>query len=192
MPSATPLTVFYRPVMIFIDGGYLREGLKREFNDDNITLDGFTSFVLYLAGFVGKYGRIKGEVIRTYYYDAIVDEREKEKRQEQTSFFSRIRNVPFCTVRLGRLIKTEQDYRQKGVDILMAIDMLTKAYANHYEIAILFAGDGDFVDLVEAVKDAGKRVYGAYFEEHISEDLFESFDLPIMLTGEQLKVLISK
>ena len=72
----------------------------------------------------------------------------------------------------------------------MAIDMLTKAYANQYEIAMLVAGDGDFVDLVEAVKDAGKRVYGAYIFEHVSEVLFESFDLPIVLTREYLKQLI--
>ena len=181
----------YRPVMIFIDGGYLREGLKKEFDDDRISLEGFQSLVLYLVGLVG-YAKIKGELIRTYYYDAIVDETEKEKRQEQSSFFTMMRNLPFCTVRLGRLVKTGEGYRQKGVDIMMAIDMLSKAYANHYEIAILLAGDGDFVDLVEAVKDAGKRIYGAYLEEHVSENLLEGFDLPIMLTREQLKWLISK
>ncbi|MBS7648435.1 NYN domain-containing protein [Candidatus Bathyarchaeota archaeon] len=79
-----------------------------------------------------------------YYYDTIVDETEQEKRQEQNSFFSIIRSMPLCTVRLGQLIKTEEGYRQKGVDILMAIDMLSKAYENQYDITILLAGDGDF------------------------------------------------
>lgn len=184
-------TPSYRPVMIFIDGGYLREGFKKEFPDDRISIEGFQSLVNYLVGLVG-YGNIKGELIRTYYYDAIVNETEKEKRVEQNLFFARMRNVPFCTVRLGRLKKTREGYRQKGVDILMAIDMLSKAYANHYEIAILLAGDGDFVDLVEAVKDAGKRIYGAYLEKQISEDLLDSFDLAITLTKERLKLLISK
>lgn len=184
-------TPSYRPVMVFIDGGYLREGFKKEFPDDRISIEGFQSLVNYLVGLVG-YGNIKGELIRTYYYDAIVNETEKEKRVEQSSFFARMRNVPFCTVRLGRLKKTREGYRQKGVDILMAIDMLSKAYANHYEIAILLAGDGDFVDLVEAAKDAGKRIYGAYLEKQFSEDLLDRFDLAIALTKEQLKWLISK
>lgn len=181
----------YRSVMIFVDGGYLREGLKKEFGDDRISLGGFKVLVNHLIGRVGN-ARIRGELIRTYYYDAIVDESEKKKRQEQSSFFNQMQNLPLCTVRLGRLVKTAEGYRQKGVDIMMAIDMLSKAYANHYEIAILLAGDGDFVDLVEAVKDAGKRVYGAYLAEHVSKDLRESFDLMITLTEEELKSLISK
>ena len=131
-------TPSYRRVMIFIDGGYLRECLKRKFGNDTFSLNGFQDLVYYLINCV-KYGRIEGELIRTYYYDAIVDETEKDKRQAQKNFFSTLSNVSFCTVRLGRLIKTKGGYRQKGVDILMAIDMLTKAYENHYEIAILVA-----------------------------------------------------
>ena len=172
-------------------GGYLREGLKKEFGDDRISLEGFQGLVHFLVDLVG-YANIKGELVRTYYYDAIVDESEKKKRREQSLFFDMMRHVPFCTVRLGRLIKTGEGYRQKGVDIMMAIDMLSKAYANHYEIAILLAGDGDFVDLVEAVKDVGKRIYGAYVAEHVSKDLLESFDLAVTLTRENLKRLISK
>jgi len=73
----------------------------------------------------------------------------------------------------------------------MAIDMLTKAYENHYEIAILVAGDGDFVDLVEAVKDAGKRVCGAYIPDHVSDKLRESLDLRIDISEEILSKLIA-
>ena len=170
----------------------MREGLKREFGNDNITLDGFTEFIHGLNNLVGRYGFVKGELVRAYYYDAIVDEAEKEKRREQNEFFRKIRNVPFCTVRLGRLVGAGKNYRQKGVDILMAIDMLTKAYLGQYQIAVLVAGDADFVNLVEAVKDAGKRVYGVYFEQHISERLFESFDLPTSLKRQQLEAMISK
>jgi len=182
-------TPSYRQVMIFIDGGYLREYLKRKFGNDTFSLDGFQGFVNYLIQCV-KHGRIEGELIRAYYYDAMVDETEKDKRQAQKIFFSTLSHVPFCTVRLGRLVKTKEGYRQKGVDILMAIDMLTKAYENHYEIAILVAGDGDFADLIEAVKDTGKRVYGAYIPNNISEKLRECFDVPITLPENVLKSLI--
>jgi len=186
--GATPS---YRRVMIFIDGGYLRQGLIRKFGKDRFSMEGFQNLLQYLSGLVG-FGRVQGELIRTYYYDAIVDETEKEKRQEQKSFFSMMRNIPFCTVRLGQLIKTSEGYRQKGVDILMAIDMLSKAYENQYEIAILLAGDGDFISLVEAVKDAGKRICGAYLKEQVSNDLLESFDVRVNLTDDILKMLIPK
>ena len=92
--------------MIFIDGGYLREYLKRKFGNDTFSLDGFQGFVNYLIQCV-KHGRIEGELIRAYYYDAMVDETEKDKRQAQKLFFSMLSHAPFCTVRLGRLIKTK-------------------------------------------------------------------------------------
>lgn len=72
-------------------------------------------------------------------------------------------------------------FRQKGVDTLIALDMLSKAYENHYDSAILVAGDDDFLDVVHAVKNAGKKVYGAFFEKHISQDLKDSFDRRIHL-----------
>jgi uncharacterized LabA/DUF88 family protein len=40
---------------------------------------------------------------------------------------------------------------------------------NHYDIAILLSGDDDIQDIVKAVKNAGKRVFGAYFSKHISD-----------------------
>ena len=39
----------------------------------------------------------------------------------------------------------------------MAIDALTKAYQNQYDVAIFLLGDRDFIPLVEAVKDTGKK-----------------------------------
>lgn len=54
--------------------------------------------------------------------------------------------------------------------------MLTKAYENHYDWAILVAGDADFVSLVKAVKDTGKRVYGFYFDSNASQALKDCLD----------------
>lgn len=73
---------------------------------------------------------------------------------------------------------------------MLAIDMLTKAYEKHYDIALLLAGDGDFVDLVEAIKDTGKSVCGFYIPKHVGEKLLNSFDCCIELTDDRLKRLI--
>ena len=182
----------YRQVMIFVDGGYLRENIKKKWGNDVLAAGSFQTLTRLLIEHV-NYGNILGELIRTYYYDAIVDEKEKEEREKQSDFFGTLSKLPFCTVRLGRLKRAKNEpRRQKGVDILMAIDMLTKAYENHYEIAILVAGDGDFVDLVEAVKDAGKRVHGAYIKDHVDEKLLDSLDNHIVISDELLKKLAGK
>jgi uncharacterized LabA/DUF88 family protein len=54
--------------------------------------------------------------------------------------------------------------------------MLSKAYEDHYDIAVLISGDEDLLDVVTAVKNAGKRVYGAFIPSLISEELKYCFD----------------
>jgi len=185
--------------MVFIDGGYLREDLKKRYGKekDEFTIESFGS----LLGHKLLPSVSRSERIRTYYYDAIIEEstiekvkdREerkelREKREKQKAFFRPFYDLPFCDVRLGRLVYSKKEgLRQKGVDIKMAIDMLTKAYDGHYEFAILVAGDGDFADLVEAVKDAGRRVIGAYYKDNVSPELQKSFDYRIILNKGDLK-----
>ena len=57
------------------------------------------------------------------------------------------------------------------------MDMIKKAYQNQYEIAILFSGDEDLLDIVNAIKDSGKRVGGVYFKGSISESMLDAFDV---------------
>ena len=64
--------------------------------------------------------------------------------------------------------------------------MISKAYQDHYDIALLIAGDEDHLPVVEAVKNTGKRVYGAFFEGTVSQNLKESFDMPFILSQEWL------
>jgi uncharacterized LabA/DUF88 family protein len=103
---------------------------------------------------------------------------------KQDEYFKRIRMNNNYEVKLGRLIKTKgNNFRQKGVDVLLAIDMITKAFLNQYEIALLLGGDDDYVDLIKSIKDlTGKRVYGAYFERSASERLVESLDRRLILS----------
>ncbi|MCZ7355781.1 MAG: NYN domain-containing protein [Candidatus Methanoperedens sp.] len=131
------------------------------------------------------------ELVRVYYYDAIVDFRDdSEKHQEQESYFKRIQKINNYEVKLGRLIKTgknNNDYRQKGVDVLLAIDMISKAHLDHYDIALLLAGDDDYLDMVKSIKDfTGRRVYGAYFENSASKRLVEFFDMRIPMTDDMI------
>jgi len=100
------------------------------------------------------------------------EQSETHKYKEQTDYVHRIREHSHFEVGLGRLKKDGKGgFRQKGVDTLIAIDMLTKAYENQYDIAGLISGDEDLLDVVMAVKNTGKLVYGAHFSNHISEEL---------------------
>jgi uncharacterized LabA/DUF88 family protein len=121
-----------------------------------------------------------GDLIRTYFYDAIV-EPIHEKHAEQNEYHARIKSHGIQVV-LSRLKPSgnhgEGKLKQKGVDVRLAVDMITKAYQNHYDYAILLAEDDDFLDVVRAVKDnTGKRVLGIYFYDAVSSDLKDECDV---------------
>jgi uncharacterized LabA/DUF88 family protein len=69
-------------------------------------------------------------------------QKPKKNGKKLNTYFERIKETELYEVRLGRLIKDGSgSYKQKGVDVSMAIDMLTKAYESHYDVAVLLAGD---------------------------------------------------
>lgn len=59
--------------------------------------------------------------------------------------------------------KRDDTYVEKGVDTLLAVDMLSMAYKSAYDVAILVTADADFVPVVNEVKSFGKCVFNAYF-----------------------------
>jgi uncharacterized LabA/DUF88 family protein len=126
---------------------------------------------LLIDQFIQKLPRFYLEKIRVYYYDAKPDEEEPDA-SEQQAYLRKIRDIPGFVDRLGSLKRVKKDKRrQKEVDSLIAVDMVSMAYKNQYDIAMLIAGDEDHLPVVEAVKDTGKRVYGCFFEHNISQDL---------------------
>lgn len=177
MSSKPPLA----KLMGFIDGGYLRSEIEKRFGEDGINFQRLKQRMIeyFNANCGGKYD---GDLVRVYYYDAIADPKHPQY-QQQSDYFSRIKAINGYQVRLGKLVPTGKDgtgsLKQKGVDVLLATDMITKAYHEQYEFAILLAGDNDFLEVVNAVKDSGKRVFGMYFREHIADDLYDAFDARI-------------
>ena len=189
---------------VLIDGGYIR-GRIRELGKEHILSDvnKYARFLqLLLSEF--SYSSSSGGIVypvgevgiqRVYYYDAIVpveDDPDEHKRQRE--FFNKLQlQMNMCEVKLGHLIKTDKGFKQKGVDTLIAIDMLTKAYLNHYDVAYLIAGDGDFVSMVKAVKDyTGKIVIGIFEPTSASKELIRTFDLTSVIRKEKLKEICNK
>ena len=69
--------------------------------------------------------------------------------------------------------------KSKGVDITLARDFLGHAHKDTYDAAVLVAGDGDYVPLVEEVKRLGKQVFVLFFEKEglgLSAELRRSAD----------------
>ena len=65
---------------------------------------------------------------------------------------------------------------EKKVDIQMAIDIVSLAYENAYDIAVLVSGDGDFVPVVSKIKELGKNVELWAFQYSLANALREELE----------------
>jgi hypothetical protein len=75
--------------------------------------------------------------------------------------------------------------RTKAVDLALATDALTLAGEGRYEVAVLFAGDGDYVPVVEALKRLGRHVVVGFFVSHgLSDELRIAADDFVDLTDD--------
>ena len=114
--TATP-TPAYRSLMIFIDGGYLRKNIRDMIGNDDIN---FLSLTRYLSNTVEE-GRIRAELVRAYYYDAIVDNSDSNHKDQQ-KYFDEIQKEEKLEVRLGRslqhLIQIIQEWNNLGIDFI--------------------------------------------------------------------------
>jgi len=163
-------------VCIFIDGSNFYFGLKNLLGKASID---FYKFSCCLVD-----GR---KLIRTYYYNApVIKDIDEERYKAQQRFFERLKNTPYFTITLGRLVNRNGVYVEKGIDIKIAVDMLRLARNNAYDTGILVSGDGDFVSAVEGVQELGKHVEHAYFKTGQSQNLRQACDKYIELTRELL------
>jgi uncharacterized LabA/DUF88 family protein len=143
-------------VMIFIDGSNLYHSLKGFFSRTDIDIGRLSRKLLD-----------KRRLVRIYYYNAKVGLKEEPQRyRDQQAFFTSVNAIPYSELRLGRLVyhnwPNSPPY-EKGVDIQLATDMITHSFKNNYDVAVLVAGDNDFVGAIQSVKDNGKNVEVALF-----------------------------
>ena len=153
-------------VSIFIDGSNLYHALKSNFHRYDLN---FAEFVSKLCG--------SRRLLRTYYYNVLQDPMERpDGHREQQEFLDNLRRTPYLEVRLGSTKMAQGVTVEKGIDVMLATDLLYFAWNDFYDAAVLVSGDADFAYALQAVKNMGKHIEVAYFEGGVSKDLFNIAD----------------
>mgnify|MGYP001227136917 CR=1 FL=1 len=153
-------------IAIFIDGSNLYHALEE--NCGRMDLD-FREFILKIGG-----GR---QLFRAYYYNILQDaDRKGHAYQEQQKFLATLYNTHFLEVRLGTSKYRGDALVEKGVDIMMATDVLQFGWRDLYDVAILVSGDGDFAYALQTVKNLGKHVEVVAFPSTLSYELTQIAD----------------
>ncbi len=65
---------------------------------------------------------------------------------------------------------------EKKIDIKIAIDIISLAYENAYDTAVLISGDGDFIPVVKKVKELDKNVEVWAFRYSLANALKEELE----------------
>ncbi len=68
------------------------------------------------------------------------------------------------------------DVFEKKIDIQIAIDVISLAYENAYDTAVLVSGDGDFVPIVKKVKSLNKKLELWAFRYSLANALKEELE----------------
>lgn len=153
-------------VAIFIDGSNLYHALENNFRRHDLN---FTEFASKLCA--------SRRLFRIYYYNVLQEPAlYPDSYREQQEFLDILRKTPYLEVRLGGTKKAQGVAIEKGVDIMLATDLLYFAYGGFYDVAVLVSGDADFAYALQAVKNMGKHVEVAYFENAVSKDLLDVAD----------------
>ncbi len=152
---------------ILIDGAYLEMLMIKEHNRAQV------DYHKLAIGLIKRISRQVGthvELLRTYYYHALPwaplepSEEEQERVAKKRGFFHRLEYLPRFMVKLGRTQRVLNDdgtttYQQKGVDVMLASDMVYLASRGLVDHLILLAPDSDYVPAVRLVKEMGIVVH---------------------------------
>jgi len=82
--------------------------------------------------------------------------------------------------------------REKGIDVMLVIDMIKGAFFEKYDVALLFSGDADFVPAIELVQTLKKEVVNIHTYSGSSAELRLKCDDHILLSKDAKENCILK
>ena len=164
---------------VFIDGSNLYHSLEENCGRADLDFQSFTNKLLR-----GK------KLYRVYYYNVLQDpEKKAQGHQEQQKFLTSLYNIPNFEVKLGTAKYRGDQLVEKGVDIMLATDLLQFAWRDFYDVAILVSGDADFTYAVQVAKNSGKHVEIAAFPANLAYDLAQVGDDRLLLDADYFSEL---
>jgi uncharacterized LabA/DUF88 family protein len=173
-------------IFLFIDGSNFYHTLKKKgaldyFSYNNLFSELSNHFVLE----------------KIFFYDAIKDRAiEPEQYARQQAFHKKLLTENLnLEIRLRKLryLKTNgvvQARIEKGVDVLLATDLIKCAYENQYQTALLASGDADYVPAVELARELGKKIINIHFYENSSTELRNKCDSHILIAFNKEKLFL--
>jgi uncharacterized LabA/DUF88 family protein len=142
-------------VAVFVDGSNFYNKLK-ELSIRHTPNFNYRGLAEWLA-----HGRA---VVYCGYYVGVVrakpgDAKAEAMKNQQVNLFNNLQSKrQRFTVHRGYIMEHHGVYHEKGVDVKIAVDVLTGAYEGSYDTAILLSSDTDLIPVIQKVRALGRAV----------------------------------
>ena len=112
----------------------------------------------------------------------LVERQQKRAHPHCPSCNTKIKDCPKCK---GDMRGTEE----KGVDTRIVTDMISLAWANHYDAAVIVSSDRDFIPVAKFLQSRGiKVVHGAFppYGSDLSQQCWANFNIKDLMPQMEL------
>lgn len=164
------LSKFKMKIAVFIDGSNFYSKLK-ELKIKHTSQFDYNGFILSLTK--GTKPMYVG-----YYVGQVRKEKNNPKSEllysHQQKLFAHLQaNIPDIKIVRGHIQNYNGIYKEKGVDVRLALDLYSLAIENTYDKAILISSDSDLVPAVRMVQARNKEVEYIGFSHNTSMALIK-------------------
>jgi uncharacterized protein (TIGR00288 family) len=176
-------------VAIFLDGSNFYHRMKDAELDFKQSLGfNYKSFAEWLA-----YDR--NIVSMTYYVGLVRKEQGNTKSEElvknQQKLFANLKKQNWI-IKTGYMMKQNNAYKEKGVDVRLAVDLLDMAYQGKYDVAIIVSSDTDLIPSIERCRELGKKIEYIGFSHRPSFAMQRYANSSRLLTKHDLEQFLPK
>jgi uncharacterized LabA/DUF88 family protein len=182
-PAKRPKTIKKKRVAVFIDGSNLyfklrtliphkMDFIRYRYRDLALSLlndDERLTYVGYYVGVVRDTKRTKNH------------EKTLELVKNQQKLFEQLRHQRIDIVK-GYLLERDGTYFEKGVDVRLAVDIVTMAQAKKYDIGIVISSDTDLIPAIQGAQNHKRQIVHIGFEHQPSLALIRYADRSRLIT----------
>lgn len=171
-------------VAILIDGGNFYKKIRKDGLIPKGTRFDYVKFAKFLAQ--------DRPIVSKAYYIGIVrnfDNTAKSQKmvESQQKLLTGLENDGY-EIKRGKIVY-DNDIREKGVDVQIAIDLVIGAVENCFDTAIIVSSDTDLLPAIKYIKSKGKSVEYVGFENAPSAGMIKESNVRILLLKEQIESL---
>lgn len=176
-------------VVVLLDGSNFYHRLRDpELNFKNILKFDYKKFAKWLAE--------KRKIVACIYYVGLVRREQDNTKSEklvrnQQKLFAFLKNQGW-EIKTGYMMKHDKTYKEKGVDVKLAVDILDFAYQNKYDTAIIISSDTDLIPAIARARELKKKIEYIGFAHRPSFGMQRYANISRLLTKFELKPFFKK